>query len=184
MPMYRVRSIATGVTGSPYITNHFFEAGPGNEQVVVDRVRDFWDATKGMQVTGLSTTVQGLVDEIDPATGAIVAAHPVTSRVVNANGGPAPAAWATQGLIRWRTGYYLGGRQVQGKTFVPGMLAAQIVGGRPSSNILTAFTNAANALVGTGAPPLVIWSRKHGVNVEVQNGSPWTEFAVLRSRRD
>lgn len=183
MAVMRIRSVGTGVAGAPYLSTHYFGGETDQASEAVEKVADFWSALASMQVTGLSWSIGGVIDVIDPVSGDIQETVTGPTETVNASGGAAAAAWATQGLIRWRTGVYVGGRQIQGKTYLPAMLASQIVGGRPSSNVITAANNAVSALLAPGLVVAAVWSRKNGAMAEIQSGSPWTEFAVLRSRR-
>jgi hypothetical protein len=48
----------------------------------------------------------------------------------------------------------------------------------------TTLSNAAAALLGASNSDFVVWSRKSGAFSVVLSGSPWTELATMRSRRD
>lgn len=193
--MLRVRSVSTGVAGSPYYTNTYFLGGVGDALAARTRMLNFWTALVPVMRTGLSTTVEQEVWEIDPGTGdttAIVSGGTGAPAVGTSAGAPLPPA--TQGLIRLNTGLVRRNRRVAGRIFVPGLTVSSQTDGRPSSALLTTLTNAANGLVGGAtAAPIVVWSRPNdvigpvflpGAQALVSGIGVWNEFAVLRSRRD
>jgi hypothetical protein len=87
-------------------------------------------------------------------------------------------------LIKWRTGIYLAGREIRGRTFIPGLDAFTNAEGVVDTTVHDALSDdLATWLGGLSAPPL-IWSRTHGDSAAVAAAEVWDQFAVLRSRRD
>ena len=90
---------------------------------------------------------------------------------------------ASMVLTRWRTGVFTGGRELRGRTFLPG---ANIAGSDDDGNInsasLAVFNAAAATLISTS--DFAIWGSTTAHAATVVSGTTWSEFAVLRSRRD
>lgn len=194
--MLHVRAISTGVAGSPYYTNLYFNAEPTNVGIALARVSQFFTDLRPVMRTGITTNVESEVRVIDPSTGT------VTDIVVGAEQAPIAAAAAgsiappaTQGLIRLQTSGLRLNRQVQGRIFVPGVTVAAVSPtGTAQAAYQTALTDAATALrAATSGVQLVVWSRPRtltgpvglpGQQSPVTGASAWQNFAVLRSRRD
>ena len=102
--------------------------------------------------------------------------------VGQASGDPLP--YATQGLMRLFTPSFINGRQIRGRAFIPGAVEAASTGAVPIAGYLTAVNSAGGALLGGAAPQLAVWSRTHAAASAVASVSTWSQWAVLRSRRD
>ena len=93
----------------------------------------------------------------------------------------------TQGLVHWLTGDFVNGRQLRGKTFIPGLCEDDnTTAGLMSSTCQGVIATAADALLtasGTNGP-LMIYSPTNHVAEAVQANTVGTKWAVLRSRRD
>lgn len=164
----------------------FFDIEAADAQLAADAVNAFWLNVSGMIVNTVTWSVEDLATVIDPVTGqptGVVAVDGDTG-VGGAAGGMMPRA--AQGLIQWRTGVWQAGREIRGKTYVPGLdnefstLNGEFV---PAQQQLLA-TYASDLLTTPGNPNLVVWSRKYGTVTPVTSGAVSNQFAVLRSRRD
>lgn len=190
MPM-RVQVIWTGdqaVGGG--VSQLFFQGVDADAQSQVDAVQDFLDALQPTISAGTRYRIDPEVARFNPADGNLVALNPVTVEPEKPglnNSSALPRS--TQGLIRWRTGSIVNNRTVQGRFFVPGM----VINNNQTPGIPTAgFTGpaqaAANLLVADPSAQLAVWSRPRpgflGSEHTVVSASVWTEWAVLRSRRD
>lgn len=91
---------------------------------------------------------------------------------------------ATQGLVRLRTNTFAGGREVRGRVFIPGVTEASTDGGRPTSAYRNAVDAAFASLRLDPGCQYAVWSKTHGLLIEVGSETVWSEWAVLRSRRD
>ena len=184
--MIRVRSVLTGVAGAPYYTNHYFDAGGlgGQEQDAVDAVGDFWNAFDTSLDNALQINTDPEVPTINAVTGAItssVATTPFFNQFASTGEALPPA---TQLLIRWTTPTFVSGRRLRGRTFIPGCTEdSNTSTGTPAAGFSTPVNAAVAALTG-GAVALCIWSRTHGVAIPVSSGTYWSQWAILRSRRD
>lgn len=182
--LYRIRTVFTGVAGTPYLSTMFFQEATGTAQQAATAVSTFWGAVDAYMHQDVLWDIEQDVEVIDDTNGQI-------QSVVTTTGGTGNGALtddllppATQGLIRWRTGVFVGGREIRGKTFVPAMTESSSNAGQIAGVVQTGLQNAANTLVGTANANLAVWSRKNGVSEDVVSGSVWNQFAVLRSRRD
>ena len=186
--MIRVTTEWAGtIVGGPYYTTMYFEGDTdGEADAAVAAVGAFWIALDPHIVSGAQSTVLTDVELVDPATGQITAVFS-TPGAVNVFAGTGDALpWATQGLLRWRTGDFIGGREIRGRTFLPGMRETDSVGGVPTLVWSTAVQEAADDLLVAAAPAggMSVYSPTHGQSSLVTNASPWGRWAVLRSRRD
>lgn len=183
----RVRTVFTGVAGTPWYSNLYFTWVTGEAQNLVDAVDDFWTVIIG-QINGAVTgTVEGSVAQINDATGDITSVESVTPGTIDFTGSGAVLPPANQTVINLHTGTYVAGREIRGKIFVPGLIAAaSATDGSPSSGFLVAQKGAADALVAatSSAGPLRVYSPTHATSAVVTATSSMSQFAVMRSRRD
>jgi len=182
--MYRVKTEFTGLAGSPYLSQMYFQSALGSAQGAVDDVGAFWGAIDAFCNSDLIWNTLADVELVESTTGQLVGVTQTTP--ANGSGGVATEVlpFATQGLIRWRTGVYVGGRELRGKTFIPGLTEASAAQGQMASATQNALDGAASALLSGSNSALCIFSRKHLTEALVATGSAWNQFAVLRSRRD
>ena len=183
MTIYRVRTEFTGVQGVPYLSTMYFGFLAGTAQQAATAAGNFWSTVDGSLSTNLDWEVAPDVAHIDETTGEIV----TLTNVTGASGTGATAADmlppANQALVRWRTGVYIGGREVRGRTFIPGVPESMSTDGLPTSAFQTAIGTAAGTLLADANSELLVWSRTHGVVHACIGGDVWNQFAVLRSRR-
>ena len=188
MSLYRVRTIFTGVEGAPFLSTFLFEQAGGTAQQAATAAGAFWTALAAGMHTSLAWTTEGAVAVINETNGnteSVSATTPVVG-AGTAVSDRAPAA--TQGLVRWRTGIFTGGRELRGRTFLPGVPEDQ--GSQvPLAAYRTRADNAAAALIADVNTILAIRSSKFdatGLSFAhpVVSGETWTQYAVLRSRRD
>ena len=190
-PIERWRSVLTGVTGAPYYTN-WYTAGSTMSEGNLDDVEGFWTGIRDHLVGTATVTVEGTVTLIDPATGNITGTETAGSnRTItgNASGGPIPPA--NQALMRWSTGEYVSGRQLQGRTFIGALSVSANASGFVAGGVIDALEAQAALLLGVGGGDpggfngsMCVWSRTHGVAAYITAVDVPSEFAVLRSRRD
>jgi hypothetical protein len=183
--------------GQPYFSTHHF-AGTASTVATsaVAAVADFWSAIDNFQHTSVTWTVLGDVEVVDEATGALTNLYSVAPITNTGVGASAPLPWATQGLIRWRTGAFIDGRELRGRTYVPGLTTGALSNGSMVAATISGLDSAAEALIANASTNLVVWQRPRKARVEpplparagsladVVSASVWSEFATLRSRRD
>lgn len=182
--MLRVRTTFAGIPGTPYLSTMYFsgddtQTGANN---AVTAVGAFWNTIDPSLISGLTWSTEPAVDVLttDGVLTGSFGTTPIASGGATA-GVLAPVA--TQGLLRWSTNAFVSGRRIRGRTFIPGIPTAMVSGGAPTGSLVTnAATAAANLISATAN--FGVWSRKNGSWTEVTSGGLWTQFAVLRSRRD
>lgn len=178
----RVRTTWLGMLGSPYLSTMYFS---GNDQTAADgavaAVAAFWGDLQGRISNQLDWQTLPDVDDIAPG-GGLQGIFNVTPATGSGGAAGDPLPTANQGLIRWRTLNFTGGRNLRGRTFIPGPTEAFNDQG-PISTYISQLQTAADNLLGSSAT-LMIWSRTYNGFHEAVVGSVWNRFAVLRSRRD
>lgn len=182
--MYRVRTTFGGVAGSPWISTMYFDEAGGTPANAVTAVGTFWNAVDSLMETSVVWATLADVETVQADTGNVTAVETTIPQTGNGVAATTGLPIASQMLVRWRTGVYVAGREVRGRTFIPGLATAVNSDGVPSGSAQTTVNNAASALVGALDAQLVVWSRTHGQARVVTVGSVWNQFAVLRSRRD
>lgn len=146
-----------------------------------------FNALANYRTSAMTGQVLTEVENVDPVTGNVIGTFPVDP-VTLANGtAGARQPIVVQGLVQARTGVYDAGREVRGRTFLPGTLDASDNDGAPTTayqsevaGIWNTFRADAEALT---VPP-VVWSPTKGLSAEVSNYTVWNQWAILRSRRD
>lgn len=187
----RWRAVWTGVGGAPYYTN-VYTAGSAFSEVELDGWEQFFTDIRDHIVGGVTVTVEGTVAIIDKTTGDITGTESVgADRLVTGNAGAGPLPPSNQALVRWETGEYVSGRELQGRTNIGGLSVAANSGGLVHADVRTALGAAADQLLGLGGSftdgfngSMCIWSRTHGQAAYITTHSEPSKFAVLRSRRD
>lgn len=180
-----ITNLTTPAGGGRVAVMHFDEVVPPQE--CVDYVEDFWTGLRMQLGAQTVARVQGSGRLKDEATGQVTGFYSATAPAAVLGAlTDKPLADATQGLVQWRTGVVRGGREVRGRTFIPGLTVGSLDGGNLSGGARDAIGAAASALAGpiTG---FGVWSRpvegRPGLLVQASGATVWTEFAVLRRRR-
>lgn len=182
--MLRVRTAFTGLTGAPYLNTLYFS---GNSQAAADAAAAaaaaFWTTVDNQITSAVSWNVEDEVAEIAP-NGQLTGVFVVNGGSGQGAEAQEPLPFASQVLVRWSTSSFLGGRQIRGRTFVPGMTELANTSGSVSSTVQSNIQGAINTLLADPDSTLVVWSRVNLAEVPVDQGSVWGQFAVLTSRRD
>jgi hypothetical protein len=179
----KVNYTGASVTG-PAVSRFHFTTALGSDQSCVDAVAAYFEAIDGQLSGTLSWASDSLVEYFDIATGETQSLGSTTPFTGTGSGDGQQLPLTTQGLISWRTGAYLAGREIRGRTFVPGFTETGSDAGRPTSGVISAMVNAAAALVAETDIDFVVWTKTHGTAAVVVGADVWSEWASLRSRRD
>lgn len=181
MPAYRIRTVFTGVPGSPYLNNFYFDSGTvGDASAAASAVYDFWNAVDTNMVNTIAWNIEDdvpLFQNPETITGWETVAGGSGAGLASGDSLP----WSTQLLVQWSTGVVFNNRRIRGRTFVPGFHENQNSAGVPIISLRDAVEAAADAMVGSG---LSIASRASNSFVPVTSAQVWSQWAVLRSRRD
>lgn len=184
--MIRVRTLWSGVAGAPLYTNHHFLGllDASTAAAAVANVEDFWNALEPSISSAFTYVIEGDVYEIAEASGEPTGVEVVTSVTGGGTNAGDGLPHANQGLISWSTGVFIAGRQLVGRTNVPGPTESSSNAlGVPLGPYVDALNAAAVAMLAS-APSLAVYSRTAGVAHAVIGGTGRDYFAILRSRRD
>lgn len=180
--LYRATTTFTGLQGLPGYSTMYADSGNIDPGDFVDAIHDFWEAVNQAWTDDLTATVSGQLDNVDSTTGLTTGttdggADQVT---VGTSGGEV-LPFTTQLLVRWRTGVYFGGRELRGRTFIPGYTEADSDAGVVNSTVRSEAL-AAGAILGPNA--LAVYSPTKHEWASVSRCEVWDQWASLRSRRD
>jgi hypothetical protein len=184
--MLRVRTVFTGVAGTPWYNNLFFTGTDSlSADAAVDAAGDFWEAVDVVISDQVDWATEAEVLVIDESTGQATDAFTVTPIVGTGEAGTDIMPRALQALCRLQTGVFIGGRRLSGRIFIPGTTEGGWTGGVLIPGNVTLITAAATTnLIGHATSQVGVYSRKNGVFFAATSASTWNEGAVLRSRRD
>lgn len=127
---------------------------------------------------------QNIVDFIDTATGDITSSASVTPSSGGGASSTACLPTSTQMLWQWKTGVRVGGREIRGRSFIPGFTEGANNGqGQVETSIVGEIQGYLDSYVGDGDTTPVIWSRHHGTYEDISTGTVWPQWAEMRARR-
>lgn len=182
----RIRTIWTGVPGTPWFSNLYFEGGAATADAANAAVDTLMTSLAVIQSNQLAFTIEPTATILESTTG-----QPVDVTTTDGGTGVGGQAGdmvprACQVLVRLDTGVFLEGRQVRGKFFLPGVGEAFNDGaGVPDADMLSGVLDTFTTLLeAPGNPQLVVWSRARATVQVVTSAAVWSEWALLRTRRD
>ena len=194
--MLRVRATLSGWAGGPGLNTWYFETPLQDAAAAlrcVDYVHAQWaGGLQGVLPDSVNLQVQGEVDVITAATGAITDTLSVTTPAVcNGTGGSAYAPPECACLLKLNTSTYVAGRRIQGRMFLS-PLAAAVIGtdGQMDHTIAGGVDNAYADMTGRmdAGDTWVVWHRPKsgagGSAALITATSVPYKVAVLTSRRD
>lgn len=184
--MLRVRTQFSGVQGAPWLSTMFFQAATEDgttAAAAVSAVGAFWTTVKALINSSITYTTLAQVDFID-VNGNHTGAANTTPATGTGGAATGILPMAVQGLVQWRTGTYINNREVRGRTFIPGLTTGALSSGALASASQTTINSAASTLIGNATAHISVWDRTHSGVATVVSGAAWSQFAVLRSRRD
>jgi hypothetical protein len=183
--MFRVKTVLSGPSGQPGLsTMHFTGASTqATVDAAVAAVGVFWGAVDAYMHTTQNWATEAEVMELS------LAGVPTAVWQGSVQSGSGASAgeivpFATQGLIRWRTGDFTFGRELRGRTFIPGTTIDTWTNGTIGTTPESVWNAAAATLIAGTTAVLVVWSPTHDFVADVTAASAWREAAVLTSRRD
>lgn len=183
MSLWKVRTIWTGGPGGQLVSTHYFDTAGGTATQAVTAVGAFWTALKSSIVDDLTYATDTAVFEIDEATGQPIGLQSVASSTAVCTQSGDPLPFMTQAVCQWRTGTFINGREIRGRTFIPGMSETNATNGVPVAGLQTTVNTAAAALIADANSTLQVYSLTHHNAQPAVSGTMWSQFGVLRSRR-
>lgn len=156
----------------------------GDAQDFIDGIEQFLNGIADRLNNNLTMQCENTVDEVDIATGDIISQTAVSAALIIGTDATEALPIATQGLVQARTGVFLGGREIRGRIFVPAFTETASSGGTPSSACKTDVNTQAGNFAADAAANWCVYSRTHHAAAGVTSATMWSQWAVLRSRRD
>jgi len=192
MAVYRVPVFWSGpFTAGGGLSNFYYNSAGGTIAQAITATVLFLQATDDRRAVGCNWSCGTDVDTLNVGTGALEATDSVTPALGFGTAAGDAAPIATQGLLRMTTGVIgpppaggTSGRLLRGRLFLPAVVEADNTGGVPNGTYQTDYNTAASTLIGTANADWSVWSKTHGILASVLAASCWTQWAVLRSRRD
>lgn len=183
----RFESALGGYPG--YNNLYFVGSGTADALAVHTAVSQFWGDLGTLLANNVTFNVQAEVAEIETATGEVIGYSTLSENSAPGDLSDSLLPVATQGLIRIRTAGIRNNRRVQGRIFVPGFTEISSEGGRPTTAAVELMSATIDELISeTVDNSLGVWSKPTPTQVGVfsvaTGGDAWSEWAVLRSRRD
>lgn len=175
---------AGGITGPGLST--FYVQGTLSD---VSGITDFFDDIKALFPSDLDWTIPGTGDQIDSANGELAGSWSASGGGAVAATGSGAYAAPAGALVTWRTSSIIGGRRLQGRTFlVPLVVSAYESNGTLSTTTQGTLTTAATTML-AAVSDLTIWHRPdengNGGGLGLVTQSLVKDRVVtLRSRRD
>lgn len=176
----------TTPAGSGFVSVNFFDLGTA---VATQRtaLSVFLSGLQGVLDTGVSYEIRNAGRELNDNTGVLTGAW--SDSAVHADSGSVsgePVPDASQMLYRWFTDVIIGGRFLQGRTFIPGLTDGNMVDGNLSAGAIPGLVALGDAFIATGTG-FGVWHRPtSGVGGQFEPATScgvWSELAVLRRRR-
>lgn len=180
----RFQTVFSGVAGTPWYSNMYFEGGTPEGAAYGPHVATFWDECASQMDSEVTWVVSPTYTVIEHSTGLIqdIGDWAGDTGVGLVAGEALP--WATQMLVNWRTSVYVAGRELRGRTFVPGLQQNVNNNGIAAAASVADVLSAADNLIDNSNSALTVWSRTHFAEAIVVSAQVPTKLGVLRSRRD
>ena len=175
---------AGGPSGDWYSSMHIDRLLGGDAQASADAVHAFWDAMKAAICNDIQISIDPNVTIVNTITGEPEGIDTVTTSPISGGDTTDPLPWQTQGLIYWNTGTWVNGRQVRGRTFVPGPCeSSNTSSGIPESGYKSALAAGAAVFVSASTCVPGVYSKAHQNVYPVVGATIQASWALMRTRR-
>jgi len=179
----KVKVIWSGLVAGGGVST-FYVDHASNPSPNLTALKAFFTAIKASTPAGITWSFPNSGVTIDVATGAANGTWTSSSVTNETSSAGTGSALPVGVVVNWRTGFYAGGRELRGRTFiVPVLSGAFGSDGRVTPTTQGTFSTAAETLRTTFSG-MTIWSRHQGVIASPTSGVCPSLPAVLRSRRD
>lgn len=182
MAGYRLQVITNGYPGAPGYNNFYMVGGPGEVVAWAAEVGALWNSLKTCLANGTTYAFDGVVEEFDLTTGQTTAIAAAATFSGNGTWGTAKAPGGTALVLQWRSGIYVNGREIRGRSFISGIGDIGDSNGVPNSTQLGQAQGAASAY--SDSDYAAVYSPTNADIVTIQTGGCWNKFGLIRSRRD
>lgn len=179
--IHKIRVAWTGLPGAPGVSTFHCSGPPGT---MMADLRTFFEAVKATLPTSCVLTYPSTGVDIDSSTGLATGTWSASAPSPTTGTNPAAYIAPAGAVVNWKTGFFAGGRELRGKTFlVPLASDTYQNDGSLNNTNRTSFQTAATALVSSGGN-MIIYSRRNGATAPVTSATVPDKAVVLRSRRD
>jgi hypothetical protein len=183
--MLRVRTVFTGATGTPWLSTFMF-GGSGTQTNADNAVLEtgiFWGFVDANIDNQISWSTEADVDQVN-VDGSLEAVFTTTPQTGTGGSTGNKLPFASQAMIRWRTSTFVNGRELRGRTYIPGLTDTALSEGELNSTVRNNLISAGLTLINSTVADLVVWSRTFATSGIVVGREVPTKFMVQRSRRD
>lgn len=186
--LLRVRSVTTGVAGTPWYNNTYFDETSGSAADAIAKLEGFWVRAAPWLKNELTVTIDPEVAVFDTIAGKVTGYQEQTSNPIVGTSTADLLPRASALLFEFLTSEVQNGRKVLGKMFISGLTTSYNV---PASGTVLPVLATASAtawreevLRTDVGPRQVIYSKRGGTAYPVRDVTTWGEWATMRSRRD
>jgi hypothetical protein len=182
----RVRSVFTGVAGSPAYVNTYFDADSTSAGAYQAAMLIFWGDLQNAIRADANVEMLNPIPIVSSLTGQVVDVAVGDGGTVDFADSADPLPTANQLLVQLHTGVFVGGREIRGRMFIPYMTEAANTGGKTTSAAKNAVTDALDDMndISHANGAFVVYSPTHHRFEYVSGYTVWDQWAVMRSRRD
>lgn len=180
---YRITTRTTQLQGGDaYNTFHSAGSTAPDAAALALAVRDWFTEFDNYLSDSAQVSFDGDAEIFDPANGQTLGIEALDPWLV---AGAGPGSWAPAGttfVCRWRTGSYINGRELRGRSYISGL--TDIGAGNPGVPplVVEAMNDAMATFIATET--LAVYGPTSGSLVDVTSGTCWNRFGLMRSRRD
>lgn len=160
--LYRVVCDWSGGKIGTGFTNLFFTAGVSTPQLCADAARKFFADALSLGAylpTGVNINFRSSVDVLEASNGELTQPVAVTAPLPIAGADPGRYAAIAGACVTWRTGDWVNGHRVRGRTFLVPLGQTGLQTDGTLDTTLLSITNAAAATLIAAAPEFVVWRR-------------------------
>lgn len=195
--LFRVRATLT-VGGVPCLHTTYWDdvslvGGTALATEALARVRAFWNSIASLPKSTTTISFDTQVVQLGINTGQPVGAFTGSApAAVTFSGAADPLPPATQFLVKYSTGVFIGGRALVGHSYLPGFVeTTNDTDGTPTAATITSVNTALGLLGTTIVSPInqVVWHRPGAINAPTGQAEPVTSrtaidrWAVQKGRR-
>lgn len=176
-----VTETTQSVGGLAYNVFHSVGTDIADATTFAAQVEIFFQGLQSVMNNVTQTSFDGLVTVLDPATGAPTATLPGTPWNVQGSWGSGRSPEGLSLVVQWRTGVYVGAREIRGRSFIGGLGDINEGSAVVPGSVITDVQAAATTLA--GGDQLGVYSPTNGQIQPVSSATCWNRFGFLRTRR-
>lgn len=183
MPL-RVQVVSTGFDGAPSYNSFYgiHETDDSDVTAWIDSLETFWEAIDSLLGNDVVYNFDGVIERFDVSTGQTITTYTRPAWAGSGTGSSDLGPSGTCLVFQWRTGSYINGRELRGRSYISGIPDLSGADGLVSSGTISTANAAASAYAAGDLPG--IYSPTHADAATFNVGTVWNRFGLMRSRRD